>query len=294
MRRVLRWLRNALLGLIALVLIAAMAVYLASERIVRRTHEVDAPPFAARAESNSLAEGERLARLHGCLGCHGQNLEGKVFIDEPLLAHIVSPNLTIAVREYSDAQLERIIRHGIRPNGRSVVAMPSGMFSQLTDDDLGRILAYLRSAPPVIGHAREVRLGPLARLGVVIGRFAPAVDAVRRAEALSPEFPRAGDSTAAGAYLARTVCTECHGLDLNGGERAPDLRIAAGYTREQFSRLMRTGKALGDRELTLMSQVARSRFSRFTDQEVEALYGYLIARGGAATGRRRSPVSQRA
>ena len=281
MRRVLRWLRNAVLGLIALVLIAALVVYLASERIVRRTHAVDAPPFAAPADSTSLPEGERLARLHGCIGCHGQQLEGKVFIDDPLLAHVVSPNLTIAVREYSDPQLERIIRHGIRPGGRSVVAMPSGMFSQLTDADLGRILAYLRSRPPVAGHAREVRLGPLARLGVVIGRFSTAADEVRRAEALSAEFPRAGDPTAAGAYLARTVCTECHGLDLNGRNRAPDLRIAAGYTREQFTRLMRTGKALGDRELTLMSQVARSRFSRFTDAEVDALYDYLIARAAA-------------
>jgi hypothetical protein len=53
----------------------------------------------------------------------------------------------------------------------------------------------------------------------------------------------------------------------------------AAYTRENFNRLMRTGKALGDRELrAAMSRVARRRFSRFTDAEIADLYDYLVAR----------------
>ena len=41
---------------------------------------------------------------------------------------------------------------------------------------------------------------------------------------------------------------------------------------------MRQGKALGNRELPLMSQVARGRFRHFTDQELRGLHTYLIVR----------------
>ena len=40
---------------------------------------------------------------------------------------------------------------------------------------------------------------------------------------------------------------------------------------------MRTGKAAGNREIGLMSTVARGRFSQLTDAEVAAVHGYLRA-----------------
>jgi hypothetical protein len=42
---------------------------------------------------------------------------------------------------------------------------------------------------------------------------------------------------------------------------------------------MRTGKARGDRELKLMSEVARGRFSHFTPEELQALFLYLQTLG---------------
>jgi mono/diheme cytochrome c family protein len=155
--------------------------------------------------------------------------------------------------------------------------MPAEMFSQLTDVDLGRILAYLHSVPHHSGPAPERRLGPVARLGFAARKFRPAAELVRRADLLRETWPAAADSTAPGAYLARTSCTECHGIDLRGYDDAPNLRIAAGYSFQAFADLMRTGKALGDRELPMMSPVARGRFSHFTDQEVRDLYTFLIA-----------------
>jgi hypothetical protein len=62
------------------------------------------------------------------------------------------------------------------------------------------------------------------------------------------------------------------------GDFGPDLRIAAGYTPEQFAHFFKTGEALGGRETEMMSQVARNRFSRLTDVEVAAIYAYLMAR----------------
>jgi mono/diheme cytochrome c family protein len=279
MKRVLRWLRNAVIGVIALALIAAAGIYAMSEVKLRRSFDARGTSVSIPADSASIAEGERLALIRGCPGCHEPSLQGGMLVDDPMLARLASPNLTTAVREYSDAELEGIIRHGVRPDGRSVLAMPSDMFRLLDDADLGKILAYLHSAPQVPGQARMRKIGPLGRLGLALGKFKPAAEDVRRVELLSDSFPAAGSPVAPGAYLARTVCTECHGAMLSGFEgETPDLRIAAGYSPEQFVRLMRTGVALGEREVGLMSEVARGRFTHFTDEEIEALYAYLLSR----------------
>jgi cytochrome c553 len=279
MKRLLRWLRLGLLWLLALVILTAAVVYLLSERLVRRRYDEPLVAIAVPMDSLSISEGQRLATLRGCSGgCHGSEIEGGVFIDEPLLAKLVAPNLTAAVRMYSDAELARIIRRGVRPDGRSVLGMPSEMFSPLTDADLGRIIAYLRSRPPQSGPGREVRLGPLARLGIVTGQYAPAAFGVRQADSAARAFPPPGDSTAPGAYLARTVCTECHGLELEGGETTPDLVIVTGYSLEAFTTLLRTGQPAGNRELRLMKQVALKRSRHFTDAEIGALYLFLRAR----------------
>ena len=276
---ILRWLRIGFLSALVLVVGASAIVYLLSELALRRTYTEPSVDIAVPNDSQSVREGHRLAQVRGCAGgCHGANTEGGIFIDNLLLARLVAPNLTTAVRRYSNADLERIIRRGVRPDGLSVIGMPSEMFSGLTDEDLGKILAYLRSVPVLPGPAAERRLGPLARVGFVMGKLTPAAELVRRARPLTGMWPPHGDSTALGGYLARTSCTECHGLDLGGGDPAPDLRIAAGYSLEAFTDLMRTGKALGDRELPLMSPVARQRFSHFTDEELQELYAFLVAR----------------
>jgi cytochrome c553 len=278
MKRTLRWLRNAFVGFVAVFLVASLVVYMVSERAAGQRYDDRGVPVVVPRDSASIHEGQRLASIHGCRSCHGPQLAGGVFLDNPLLGRFVSPNLTIAAREYTDAQLERIIRHGIRPDGRSVVVMPSGMFSVLDDADVGKIIAYVRSVPPSTGHTREIHIGPLGRLGGALGKFEPAAVEARHAVALSRSYPTGREPHARGAYLARTVCTTCHGFDLRGGDRAPDLRIAAGYSRNEFTHLMRTGKALGNRELEMMSKVARRDFSQFTDAEIATLYDYLLAR----------------
>ena len=283
MHPVLRWALRGLLVIVGLALVVSGLVYALSERALHRLYREPLLDPVLPADAGAIAEGRRLAQLRGCSGgCHGSEIEGSVFMDEPLLARIVAPNLSAAVRRYSDAELARIIRRGVRPDGRSVVVMPSEMFSALTDADLGKILAYLHSVPPHPGLGREVRLGPLARLGLALGKYQTTAQLVQRADAVAGAYPAPGDPAATGAYLARTACTECHGLDLSGGEKAPDLRIAAGYSAEAFTRLLRTGKASGDRELELMSRVARRRFSHFNDAEIQALRTYLLARAASA------------
>jgi len=281
MKRLLRWLGIGVLSVLALLLIALVVIYVIAEVKLRHRYTVPSASIALPTDSLSIAEGFRLAKLRGCSGgCHGDNIEGGMFIDEWWLARLPAPNLTVAVRDYSDGELVGIIRHGVRPDGRSVIGMPSDMFRPLTDADLGRILAYLRSVPSTTGESRGVSIGPMGRIGLVIGMYNVVAVDVRRAEEVASSYPAAGDSVAAGAYLARTVCTECHGLDLTGSPEGspPDLRIAAGYSLEAFTHLMRTGKGLGERDLKLMSEVAQERFAHFTDAEIGELHRYLIAR----------------
>ena len=147
MRRLLRWVARDSAVILLLALLIAGAVYVGSERIMRRTYAVELTAVTLPVDSIALFEGERLAPVRGCFGgCHGERFEGQIFFDQPGVARLVAPNLTQAA--WSDPELVRIIRHGVRPNGRSVFSMPAHTFSALSEEDLGAILAFLRHAPP--------------------------------------------------------------------------------------------------------------------------------------------------
>lgn len=283
MRTTLKWIGRGALALLLLLVVAAGLVYALSERILDRTYDVEAAAIVIPVDSASIIEGERLARIRGCYdGCHGETAEGGVFFDDALLGTITAPDLTRAVATMSDAELNRVIRHGVSTDGRSVTAMPSSMFYHLTDEDLGTIIAFLRSLPRTDGAETDVRLGPLGRALFVKGDFQPAAAEIDHgASRLDPED--GADPLALGRYLALTSCTECHGTDLGGGFETPNLAIAASYSAEQFEALLRAGEARDGRELGLMEVMSRKRFSYFTDAEIDALYTFLT-RGLAVAG----------
>jgi cytochrome c553 len=279
MKRLLRWIGITLGALVALALIVLALVYVRSERILGRTYPVPTAGLSLPTDAAAVSEGERLVAVRGCFtDCHGRHGEGRVMFDQPMIARIVAPNLTSAVRRYNDAQLGAIIRQGVRPDGRSLLIMPSEAYVALTDEDLGRILAYLRSVPPAEGPGPSVLAGPLGRIGLVAGQFKTAAQLI--AEGPAPP-PASGEEAALGRYLAWTTCAACHGTDLRGTSNpeftSPTLQVVAGYSAEAFARLMRTGVALGDRQLPVMGPQARQNLANFTDAEIAALYAYLRA-----------------
>ena len=279
MGRVVRWAIVVLTSVLALIVVAYAVVYVLSERILRRTYDVPTVAIAPPTDAESITEGRRLATLRGCFdGCHGKDAHGAVMFDEPMIARIVAPNLTASFHRYSDAQLAGIIRRGLRPDGRSVLVMPAEEYMWLTDADLGRIMAFLKSLPPADGPGPDVSPGPLGRIGLVTGKFKTVAQLI--ADGKPP--PEATDAQAnVGRYLARTTCTSCHGTDLRGASTpdfvAPDLRIAGAYSLEQFTDLMRKGEGLGGRNLPTMGPWARKALSQFKDEEIAALYSYLHA-----------------
>jgi len=278
-KRLLRWLGIAVAGLLAAALLALAVAYVASERIRQRRWPVPTATVVVPGDAASIEEGRRLATVRGCFaGCHGQEAAGAVMFDDPLIARLVAPNLTTAVRTYTDAELTATIRAGVRPDGRSTIVMPAEVFATLTDADLGRIIAFLRSLPVVEGPGPEIRLGLLGRVGLAVGQF--KMTAQQLAEVVPPPQGK-GDRAAHGRYLARTICAECHGTSLRGASTpeftGPSLGVVNAYPEDAFSQLLRTGVGIGGRSLAVMGPRSRRNLSRLTDEEIADLYTYLHA-----------------
>lgn len=246
------------------------------------------PAFAVPipTDADAIAHGRHIAETRGCAGCHGERLEGAVFVEGDGGFRAVAPSLTKLAHEHSPAVLERAIRHGIGHDGRALYSMPSYNFVRMTDQDIASLIGYLRSLPVEAASLPPGTLGWKIRWDIATGQdatippFIPKVPPLRWQSHADPAVRR-------GEYLAMTACNECHGFGLRGDDpwapadqRAPDLAIVASYDRAGFVRLMRTGKAAGNREVGLMSRVARGRFVHWTDQEVDDLYAFLRNIGG--------------
>jgi mono/diheme cytochrome c family protein len=280
MRKALRWFGIGLASLLALLLVAALVVLAWSEMILRKDY-VAAPETLAAPSPAQLADAPRQARVLGCLSCHGEGLKGKLMFDAPGVARVFAPNLTEVAAKASDQQLAAGIRQGIGHDGRGLYIMPSAMFSRLDDGQTAAMVAWIRTLPRAEGQTRGLSSGPIGRLLLVLGKFRPVPDVVAEYRSQAPI--ELGREHAAGRHLAAIGCSECHGPALMGGsagpdEKAPDLRVVAGYDAAQFKTLMRTGRPPDGRDLGLMTTVGKNDFSHLTDAEIDALYAYLTAR----------------
>lgn len=280
MRKLLRWAGSAVGSLVAVSLIAVGVVWLLGAQKLSG-NGIARPEHSATPTPAELADGPRQLRVLRCFGCHGKGLRGDLFFDEPYVAKIYAPNLTLVAANASDAQLVRAITQGVGTDGRALVIMPSATFGRLEPGEVAAIIAALRALPKG-GQATPPRsVGLLGRLGLVTGKFHTAPELVG-------EYARKvpldlGLQYARGRYLAASNCAECHGADLGGAEvepglNAPDLAIAGAYDLPAFKTLLRTGVPPGGRKLKLMGDIAREDLSRMTDAEIEQLHAYLQAR----------------
>jgi cytochrome c553 len=229
------------------------------------------------------AHGERLTHVLGCTGCHGGHLEGEQF--EPEMKQygpIWASNLTVEVPEYSNAQLDGIIRHGTHPERKSVWVMPSEIFQHLSDSDMKALVAYLRSLKPVGQKTPPPQFSKLDRAEIASGKYKPATQYVIDEKTMLPAD--LGPNLAVGRYITEVTCSECHGPTLEGEKSGrpgapPDLVVAGGYTRDEFEQLITRGIPTGNRKIReMMSGVSKYRFSHLTPHERDALYAYLKAR----------------
>ena len=280
----MRWLGRVVGGLLLLVLIAVSVVYVQSNRVINRRYAFTPYPVAVPTDSSSIADGYRLARMR-CFGCHGDSLQGRAdFFDEPMIARIPAPNVPRRLAQVSDAEFAGFLRSGIRKDGISPFVMPPPGFYHTSDAELGALIAYLRTLPVMDSETPPNSYRLLGRLGVVLGQFKPSVALFDTTQERVGQDP-AWAATRRGEYLARVICTECHGLRLTGDPNAaggaspsPSLAGALTYSLQEFTVLLRTGKPREPgKELGLMASAARGSLTYLTNEEIAAIHEYLSA-----------------
>lgn len=278
MKKFFLWTGFVVASLAGIALLGAAYLYFASEReLARQFTAHDDAALVVPDTAADVEEGRRLALLGGCHDCHGENLAGRLVDDIPFLVRLVAPNISTALPAYDDAQLATVLRKGVKPDGKSVAFMPSEQFRHLSDQDLGRLIAYLRTVPATAeGVQEQTELRILGRLILVKGDVKVAAAAIESLPEPVRHFD-AEDSVSHGRYLVMNFCSECHGQDLQGfpAINAPPLAVAKGYALEQFEKLLQHGDALGDRDLRIMGPTSRARFAHFTRDEIAAVHAYL-------------------
>jgi len=287
MNRVLRWAGIVAAGLVVIIAVGLTLVYAVSSRAMSKEYAVDIPSLSIPADSASIDRGRHLAiAVNQCVNCHGENLAGKVFVDNAVMGRIYSANLTRGKggigSTYSDSDYIRAIRHGIGRDGHSLLAMPADAFFHMSDADLASVIAYLKTIPAVDAVVPAKRVGPLARALYVATDF-PLVPAenVRHDEPRPAPVPQ-GVTPEYGNYLATIGgCKSCHLPDLNGGVPVEGNVITANltptglgkWTQADFVKAIRQGMRPDGRVLSAAMPWPYMR--HMTDDELAALWIYL-------------------
>jgi cytochrome c553 len=275
-------------GLAVLILVAATLAFTASNRKLNRTYQTALTSVAVPADEESLAWGSHLVNtITGCRDCHGPDLSGKIMGDDAA-AVISAPNLTRGRGgiggELTAEDWVRAIRHGVRADGRSLLVMPSQAYANLSDQDLGAMVAFLQQLPPVDHEVPPMRLRPLGRFLVAAGMFDDEFTASKVPQRTSYDPVERDLSMEYGKYLANiSGCTSCHRPDLRGGRAGgppgapppPDISSAGlpDWSLEDFVVSMREGRRPDGSEI---SEFMPWRFmSAMEDDELAAIWIYL-------------------
>ena len=282
MPRWLRWITYGVLGLVAIVGAVLLLVYLTTSLRFRRTYTIASSPVVAAADSASLARGRHLVEAIGkCAECHGADLGGKLIVDSPVFGRLAGSNLTAGtggIAGASDADLERAIRHGVGRDGRALFFMPAEAFHALTDEDLAALLGYVRSLPPVDRETPAPRVGPIARLLYLGGKF-PLLPVELVDHGARPSAPAPGVTAEYGEYLATTGgCRSCHGMALAGDANPDAPNITRGrlgsWSEADFFRALREGRR-PDGTAIDAEKMPWVRSGRMTDDETKAVWMYM-------------------
>ena len=292
----------------AVIVMAAAGTYAAIERRWSRTFTAPYPAIAASSDPGALARGRYL--VYGpaaCAYCHVPKDQWKALAagaELPLsgnhvfrlpFGELFSSNLTpdpvSGIGRRTDQELARILRYGVRADGRA--AMPLMEYQGLSDEDLTAVISYLRTRPAV----------PLAVPDHELTTFGKAILAFAYEPAGPAEPPPAhspgGISVERGAYLANkvSVCVSCHtsrggdgalvGPRFAGGQRmdvaadssvvyvtpnlTPDPQTSqiGSWTEDNFVARFRLG------EISAGTPMPWGAYSRMTEDDVRSVYRYL-------------------
>ncbi|HLO30693.1 MAG TPA: c-type cytochrome [Anaerolineales bacterium] len=317
MKKFLKWAGIVLGALAGLIVITLVVVYFKTQARLTRVYQVPEEAVAVPVDAASIERGQHIFRFRGCQACHsgggyldlsspGQTpdshlnlpsqdvprLEGNIYLDDPAIGRVVASNLTSGKggvgSQYTDRDWVHAIRHGIRPNGTPLLFMPATEFYFLSDADLGAVIAYIKSAPPVDHELAPSRLSWTGR--VVMG-LVPSITFIPAEliphDAPRPAAPEVGVTPEYGEYLTYS-CKVCHGLKMSGGSipgfpsswpPAPNLTFGAGsalpsWMEAGFINTIRTG--ITPEGLKLRAEyMPWGSYKFMNDDELKAVWVYL-------------------
>jgi cytochrome c2 len=304
MRKVLRFL--GLLLLLVVVAAGAFAAYVAITGIPkyppgRIERKVEITP-------EKVERGRKFANLT-CISCHQDpttgKLTGKQLVDAPRQFGVIfSKNITQdpvhGIGPWTDGELVYFLRTGIHRTGQYVPPyMPK--FPLLSDDDLESVVAFLRSADPLMAPSTEDPPGQ-TRPSFLTKALSHAVFKPLPYPKDRIAMPSPSDRVAYGRYLSSSIgCFACHSADFKtmndlepeksagffGGGNAmldqtgetvvtPNITFdeATGigrWSEEDFDRALRTGVG-PDRRVLSFPMVPMPELTR---EDTAALYAYL-------------------
>jgi mono/diheme cytochrome c family protein len=296
MRNILKRIGLVLLGLLVIIVIALVGLYASGSKRLNTTYTVPMEAVAVPTDAASISAGEHLFQVH-CAGCHGVKLEGGVVFSMPPLGTIVAPTIAGGHGKYgtvlSDNELVRAVRHGVGIDQRPLIVMPSGSYYYFSDQDLGQIIAYVKSMPPPSVPPPPSKLSAVGIALMAAGAFGNIVNA----ETIDHEAPRPavvepGVTVAYGEYKSYVgECRICHGLNLSGGKDpnpsappAPNLTLGGNlgtWSEDDFIQTLRTGVTPAGKQLSEF--MPWKFYGKMNDIELKALYLYFTSLGELAS-----------
>lgn len=262
-------------------------IYHSTEARIQKKYVVVPQELTLTSDSAELAYGDRLLTAKGCRDCHGMDLGGQVFIDDPALAFLVGRNLTKGKgglpQDYAVSDWVLALKHGIRRDGKPLLFMPSHEYALLSAQDMSAIISYASSLPPVDRTFPEQKVGPMGRVLTAFDKL-PLLPAemIDHTRSLVKEV-KAEVSVAFGQYLS-SACQGCHRANMKGGDPvAPGFPNVADisatgnvgrWTEEQFINTLRTGKT-PEGKILKPNEMPWNMTAAYTDTELKALFVYL-------------------
>jgi hypothetical protein len=291
-----RWLKRIGLGLVVLILfvLAGAGIYAktqtsAYDESMEKVYDVPIPKgFDHSTDPVVIDRGKHLASAFAAcaLGdCHGPDLGGGRSISAGPLGTITAPNIGLVLTTYSDGELARLIRHGVKKDGRSVRMMPANEFNWISDSDVVAIISWVRTVRPV---DKPNGLIEIKTLGKIMDRKDNLpVDIARRIDHEHIDvFTGSPEPTVAYGKLIGRGCNGCHGPTFGGGpipgapssfpvplNLTPDETGMKAWTYEDFDAFAKTGiRKNGKKVDKFMPQEA---LSNMDDIEKHALFAFL-------------------
>lgn len=289
MKKFLKW-AGIILGSLILILIILVIIFSSKGmKMVNQSFEVTPASIVIPDDSAHLARGEYLVTML-CTDCHGDDLAGTDFWDDPKMGYMCAPNLTGGKggigSAYTDADWVRAIRHGVRPNGKGLMIMPIISTHQMGEYDLASVIAYLKTIPAVdkeYGPTKfKLMVKVLAGLGVFGDNFIQAA-LVDHSKGFDP-IPASTDASFGEYNTNIFMCKDCHGPDLGGmpnfDPEGPFMsNITKGgnpgkWSQEDFMKTIRTGITPEGKELQ-KKFMPWHKYSQMSDEELSSIYTYI-------------------